>query len=92
MIRRDLLTVSVSLTDPSTCLKCPVREAIVANTRTATQDGIIRELVTGEPIKKTKGGPGIELLLNEVFRLPTDDKTQQLRDAMHRASRQGRDR
>ena len=81
MIRRDLLTVPIWITDPSASLSVRVREAIIANSRSATQKEIIRELLTGEPIKK-KGGPGIELLLNQQFRLPTDDEAQQLRDAM----------
>jgi hypothetical protein len=84
MIRRELLTVSVVITEPPASLSCRVREAIVANSRTATQKEITRELITGEPIKKKKGGPGIELLLNERFRLPTDDEAQEVRDAMRK--------
>ena len=81
MVRRDLLTVSVYITDPSVVLEVPVREAIVARSRTATQKEIVRELLSGEPIKK-KRGPGIELLLNRQFRLATDDEARQLRDAI----------
>ena len=69
MIRWDLLTVTVSITDPSVSLSCRVQEAALAYRRTATQKEIIRELLTGEPIKK-KGGPGIELSLSQKFRLP----------------------
>jgi hypothetical protein len=80
MIRRDFLSVSVYITDPSCVLSCRVREAIVANSRSATQKEIVRELLTGESIKK-KGGPGIELLLNQQFRLPSEDEAQRLRDS-----------
>jgi hypothetical protein len=43
MIRRDLLTVSVLITDPSVVLKCHVREAIIANSRSATREEILTE-------------------------------------------------
>jgi hypothetical protein len=75
MIRRELLTVSVWISDPSIHLSCPVREAIVAGSRSTTQKEIMIELITGQPIKK-KGGPGIDLLINEQFRLPTDQEAQ----------------
>jgi hypothetical protein len=84
MIRRDLLTVTVWITDPSISLSCRVREAIVAGSRSRTQNEIISELLTGQVIKK-KGGPGIELLLGESFRLRTDDEAQRVRDELRKA-------
>jgi hypothetical protein len=33
---------------------------------------------------KKKGGQGIELLLNQQFRLPTDGEAQQIRDALRK--------
>jgi hypothetical protein len=59
-------------------------EAIIADSRTATQKEIMRELLTGEPIKK-KGGRGIELLINPQFRLPTDDEAERVRDELRKA-------
>jgi hypothetical protein len=56
--------VSVRVTDPSVSLSCSVQEAIVADSRSRTRDEILAELLTAKPIKK-KGGPGIELLLNQ---------------------------
>jgi hypothetical protein len=76
-IRMDLLTVSVSIRDPSTNVSCQVREARAPIT--ATKVEIYRELLTGEPIK---GGPGIELVLNRQFRLLADEEAG-VRDALH---------
>jgi hypothetical protein len=75
MIRRNLLTVSAFIDDPPVSFSCRVREAIITGSRSATQKEIIRELLTGEPIKR-KGGPGIELLLNQNFRLPPEQEAQ----------------
>lgn len=75
IIRRDLLTVSASITDPPISLSCRVREAIIAGSRSAAQKEITTQTLTGEPVKK-KGGPGIELLLSQVFRLPPDEEAQ----------------
>jgi hypothetical protein len=72
MIRRNLLTVCVDITDPSAVLSCPVREAIAAGSRSVTEKEIIQELLTGKTIKK-KGGPGIELFIAGKFRLPSDE-------------------
>jgi hypothetical protein len=83
MIRKELLTVSVHITDPPAILACRVREAIVAGSRSATQEEITREIMTGKPIKQ-KTGQGIELLLNHNFRLATGKEEQQLRDAIGR--------
>jgi hypothetical protein len=79
MIRRNLLLVSVPITDPSYCLPCPVMDAYAR--RTATRGDIVQELITREPIKN-KGAEGIELVLNLRFRMATDDEAQQLRDAL----------
>jgi hypothetical protein len=69
LIRKELLTVSVLITDPAASLSCRVREAIVAGSREATQEQIMKEMLTGEAIK-TKPRQGIELLLNQKFKLP----------------------
>jgi hypothetical protein len=76
MIRKELLTVCVAITDPPTSVSCRVQAAFVS--KSATQEKITREILTGEPIL----GHGVELLLNKRFRLPTDKEAQQLRDAM----------
>ena len=84
LIRRDLLTVSVNITDPDGVFSCPVREAIVAGSRSYTQREIMQELLTGKSIKK-KGGPGIDLLLNnEPFRWRTEEQAQRARDSIAR--------
>jgi hypothetical protein len=80
-IRVDLLTVSVSIRDPSTNVSCQVREAR-APVR-ATKVEIYGELLTGKPIK---GGPGIELILNRQFRLLADEEAG-VRDALHRMTK-----
>jgi hypothetical protein len=69
LIRKELLTVSVLITDPAASLSCRAREAIVAGSREATQEQIMKEMLTGEAIK-TKSRQGIELLLNQKFKLP----------------------
>jgi hypothetical protein len=79
MIRRNLLSVSVSISDPSYCVSCPVMDAYAL--RFATKDEIAHELITGEPIK-TKGAEGIALVLNQRFRMATDDEAHQLRDVL----------
>jgi phage host-nuclease inhibitor protein Gam len=88
MIRRELLTVSVVITDPQTSLSCRVMDAF--ERRTATQKEITRELLTGEPIKK-KGAEGIELVLGQKFRLSSDDETRQFRDQMRKVEQLVRD-
>jgi hypothetical protein len=69
LIGKELLTVSVLITDPAASLSCRVREAIVDGSREATQEQIMKEMLTGEAIK-TKPRQGIELLLNQKFKLP----------------------
>jgi|SRR6516164_1604250 len=75
MIRRELLNVSVAITDPSISLHCPVRDAIVR------REATVRELLTGEPIK---GGPGIGLTLTRPFRCQRRRSRQNLRDCLRR--------
>ncbi len=73
MIRKELLMVSVAITDPPASVSCRVQAAFVA--KSATQEEITREILTGEPIL----GHGVELLLNKRFRLPTEKEAQHLR-------------
>jgi hypothetical protein len=69
LIRKELLTVPLLITDPAASLSCRVREAIVAGSREAPQEQIMKKMLTGEAIK-TKPRQGIELLLNQKFKLP----------------------
>ena len=76
MIRRNLLAASVSVAETPVFLSCPIREAIVAEGRPAD----INELLTGKPSINKRAR--IELVLDQPFRLTSDDEAQRLRYAL----------
>jgi hypothetical protein len=73
MIRRDLLTASVIISDPDYVLSCNILDAYPTGSRDATRQEILNSYMTGV-LPKRKGGPGITLTANQVFRLPPKDE------------------
>ena len=69
MIRRDLLTASVHISDPPCSLSCNILDAYPTGSRDATAQEVLNSYMTGV-LPKRKGGPGITLTINQQFRLP----------------------
>ena len=71
MIRRNLLTASVYISDPACVFLCNFLDAYPAGSRDATRKEILNSYMTGV---KRNGGPGITLTINQEFRLPPKDE------------------
>ena len=71
MIRRNLLTASVYISDPACVFLCNILDAYPAGSRDATRKEILNSYMTGV---KRKNGPGITLTINQEFRLPPKDE------------------
>jgi hypothetical protein len=83
LIRRNLLTASVGIAEPSCSISCNILDAYPTGSRDATRAEILNSYMTGT-LPKPKGGPGITLLINQLFRLPVEQETKILA-ALHRS-------
>ncbi|MEY9575847.1 hypothetical protein ABIE88_003423 [Bradyrhizobium diazoefficiens] len=75
LIRRDLLTASVNITDPSCVVSCAILDAFPTGSRDASQAEILSSYMTGT-LPKKKGGPGITLSINQAFRLSVQKEAE----------------
>jgi hypothetical protein len=75
LIRRGLITVTVRIDDPACSFCCKVTQAIPEGSNSFTTTEIAKEFWTGKTVKKT-GGPGIELSLDQAFRLTPENEKQ----------------
>ena len=73
LIRRDLLTTSVSISDPDCVLSCNILDAYPTGSRSATMREVLNSYMTGV-LPKRKGGPGITLTIDRRFRLLPKEK------------------
>ena len=73
LIRRDLLTTSVSISDPDCVLSCNILDAYPTGSRSATMREVLNSYMTGV-LPKRKGGPGITLTIDQRFRLLPKEK------------------
>ena len=73
MIRRNLLTASVYISDPACVFLCDILDVYPAGSRDATRKEILNSYMTGV-MPKRKNGPGITLTINQEFRLPPKDE------------------
>jgi len=83
LIRRNLLTASVNISDPDCCFVCNVLDAYLTGSRSATMSEILSSYMTGA-LPKRKGGPGITLTINQQFRLPPKDAAEARRALLAR--------
>ena len=72
MIRRNLLTASVYISDPACVFLCNILDVYPAGSRDATRKEILNSYMTGV-MPKRKNGPGTTLTINQEFRLPPKD-------------------
>jgi hypothetical protein len=75
MIRRNLLTASVYISDPACVFSCNILDAYLTGSRSVTRKEIWNSYMTGV-MPKRKGGPGITLTINQQFRLPPKDEAE----------------
>ena len=72
MIRRNLLTASVYISDPACVFLCNFLDAYPAGSRDATRKEILNSYMTG--VMPKRKGEGITLTINQEFRLPPKDE------------------
>jgi hypothetical protein len=75
LIRRDLLTASVNISDPDISLSCNILDAYPTGRGTATKQEILNSYMTGV-LPKRKGGPGITLTIGQRFKLLPQEEAQ----------------
>jgi hypothetical protein len=75
LIRRNLLTASVNITEPPCVMSCAILDAFPTGSRSATKADILSSYMTGT-LPKKKGGPGITLSINQPFRLPAQKEAE----------------
>jgi hypothetical protein len=75
MIRRNLLTASVNISDPDCSLSCNILDAYPTGSRDATMQEVLNSYMTGV-LPKRKGGPGITLTIGQRFKLLPQEEAQ----------------